>query len=190
MIFDSLDKLRRSSLMNAILLIALGALILICPTKYIEFLTLGFGYTLVVVALVMLLNYLSSNKTLIDHLLLMLSLIIGIVGLCTLMFRTDVIQTVARLFSFLLLLDGIRNLYYSVTYARVSGRKGWWFLSILAGLLVAAAVVMFRNPWWDTPDMLMKAVGAVVLFSAAISAIRIVFTRPIGTTEGGSSNGK
>ena len=99
-------------------------------------------------------------------------------GLCVLMFREDVIQTVAWLFSFLLLLDGIRNFYYSVTYARVSGRKGWWMLSILAGLLVAVAVIMFRNPWWNTPNMLMKAVGALVLFSAVVSGIRIAFVRP------------
>ncbi len=190
MIFDSLDKLRRGSLMNAIFLIAIGTMIIICPRQYIEFMSLALGYVMIVISIVMMLNYFTGKKTIMDHLMLMLALVVGIVGLCVLMFRADVIKTVAWLFSFFLLLDGIRNLYYSVTYARVSGRKGWWFLSILAALLVAIAVLMFRNPWWNTPDLLMKAVGGAVLFSAAISAMRIVFTRPIGSTVGGDEDGK
>lgn len=56
MLFESLDKLKRNAIMSSILLIALGAIIMICPNKYIGSLTLVLGYALIVIAIVMLLN--------------------------------------------------------------------------------------------------------------------------------------
>ena len=68
MLFESLDKLRRNSILSAILLTALGAVILLCPAELVPNLILIFGYTLVVVALVQLLNFFSSNKSLEEEL--------------------------------------------------------------------------------------------------------------------------
>ena len=44
MLFESLDKIRRGTLLSAILLIALGIIIMICPVSYIDSLILAFGY--------------------------------------------------------------------------------------------------------------------------------------------------
>ncbi|MCR4645658.1 MAG: hypothetical protein K5695_09660 [Oscillospiraceae bacterium] len=67
MLFESLDKLKRNSIMSAILLMTLGAIILICPQAYVGMLALVAGYTLVVVSIVMILNFLSGNKSLMEY---------------------------------------------------------------------------------------------------------------------------
>ena len=132
MLFESLDKIKRNAIFSAILLIALGVAILLCPKEYIATLILGFGYTLVVISIVMALNFLSSQKSLIDYLKFVGALIIAFAGVGTLVFRTDVMFVLAWLFGFLLIVDGLRTLIHSFTYARRSGRKAWWVLSILS----------------------------------------------------------
>lgn len=190
MLFESLDKLRRNSIMSTILLIFLGAIIMICPRPYIESLTLVFGYTLVVISIVMLLNFFSGNKSLIEYLKFTGALILGIVGICVLVFRGDIMRVLAGLFGFLLIIDGGRTMLHAFTYARRSQRKGWWVLAILSGLLILIGIMIFANPWWRTPDMLMKVIGSAIFFSAIVSGIRLIWTWPLRKEKGGNEDGE
>ena len=183
MLFESLDKIRRGTLLSAILLIALGLVILICPVDYIDSLILAFGYGLVIVCIVMLLEFFTSKNMLVEYLNLIVALILGIIGLCVLLFRDDVMKTLAWLSSILLLLHGIFTLRYSLTYAKRSGKKSWWVFAILACILMACAVILFFNPWWNTPDMLAKVIGIAVFFSAFVSIIRLIWAWPKTVTE-------
>ena len=189
MLFDSLDKIKRNSIMSAIILIALGAVILICPVTHVELLTLVLGYALAVVALVMMFNFASSNKSIMDYLKFVGALFIGIVGVCVLVFKNDIMTVLAWLFGFFLIFDGARTLFHSFTYARRSQRKGWWVLTILSILLIVAGIGVFANPWWDTPDKLMKVIGATILFASFVSVIRLIWTWPVKKVKGGN-NGK
>lgn len=190
MLFESLDKLKRNSILSSILLVALGAVIIICPDAWIPSLMLVFGYALLVIAIVMMLNFLSGNKSLMEYLKFTGALVLGIVGICVLIFRADVLRVLAWLFGFLLILDGARTMFHSFTYARRSQRKGWWVLTILSFLLIATGVVVFANPWWGTTNMLMKVIGCAVLFSAIVSGIRLIWTWPIRDQKGGNEDGK
>lgn len=190
MLFESLDKLKRNSIMSAILLITLGAIILICPQKWIPSFMLVFGYALVVLSIVMILNFFSGKKSLMEYMKFSGALILGIVGICVLVFRDDVLRVLAWLFGFLLVLDGARTMYHSFTYARSSKRKGWWVLTILSLLLIGTGVVIFANPWWDTPVLLMKVIGWAVLFAAIINCIRLIWTWPLRNSEGGTDDGE
>ena len=185
MLFDSLDKLKRNSIMSSILLIALGFVILICPEVYIASLTLLLGYALVIIAIVMMLNFMSSKKSLMEYLKFTGALILGIVGMSVLVFRDDIIHVFAWLFGFLLLLDGARTLFHSFTYARRSERKGWWILAVLSIILMIEGIILFFNPWWNTPIKLAKAIGIIVLFSSLVSAIRLIWTWPLRNMKGG-----
>lgn len=192
MLFETLDKIRRGTLLSAILLIALGLVILICPVEYIDSLILAFGYGLVIVCIVMLLEFFTSKNMLVEYLNLIVALGLGIVGLCVLLFRDDVMKTLAWLSSFLMLLHGILTLRYSMTYAKRSGKKSWWVFAILACILMACAVILFFNPWWNTPEMLAKVIGIAVFFSAAVSIIRLIWAWPKTVTEetkGGEDHG-
>ena len=190
MLFESLDKLKRNSIMSAILLIALGAIIMICPKAYIGSLTLVFGYTLVVVAIVMILNFFSGKKSLMEYLKFSGALILGIVGICVLVFRSDIMRVLAWLFGFLLILDGARTMIHSFTYSRRSKRKAWWVLTILSLLLIASGVILFVNRWWDTPEMLMKVIGCAIFFSSIVSAVRLFWTWPLKNEKGGNEDGE
>lgn len=190
MLFESLDKLRRNSIMSAILLIALGAIVMICPTEYIGSLTLVFGYTLIIVAIVMMLNFFSGKKSLMEYLKFTGALILGIVGVCVLVFRSDIMRVLAWLFGFLLILDGGRTMIHSFTYSRRSKRKCWWILTILSLFLVVSGVVLFMNPWWETPTMLMKVIGCAIFFSAIVSAFRLIWTWPLRNQKGDDENGE
>ena len=190
MLFESLDKIKRNSIFSAILLTTLGAIVLICPQKYIPTLTLAFGYALVIVALVMILDFFSSKKSLMEYIKFVGAVVLLIVGICVLVFRSDILVVLARLFGFLLVLDGARTVYHSLAYARRSQRKGWWILTILSALLILAGIILFFNPWWNSTDKLMKVIGCAVLFSAVISGIRLYWTWPLRNSKGGDDNGK
>ena len=190
MLFESLDKIKRNSILSAILLIALGIVILICPAAYIGSLMLSFGYVLIVLAIVMMLNFFSGKKSLMEYLKFTGALILGIVGLCVLVFRSDIMRVLAWLFGFLLVLDGGRTMFHSFTYARRSRRQGWWVLTILSVLLIASGVILFLNPWWHTTDMLMKVIGCAIFFSSLVSAIRLFWSWPIRNQKGDEEDGE
>ena len=189
MLFESLDKIKRNSIMSAILLTALGSVILICPEEYINSLILVFGYSLIVMGIVMILSFFSSNKSLMEYLKFVGALILGIIGICTLLYKNDIMKVLAWLFGFFLMLDGARTLFHSFIYARRSKRKGWWILAILSFLLIATGIVIFANPWWDTPNKLMKVIGGTILFSSLVSAVRLIWTWPLRNLKGGNNNG-
>ena len=190
MLFESLDKLKRNSIMTSILLIALGIIIIICPKEYVGSLTLVLGYSLVIVSIVLMLNFFSGKKSLMEYLKFSGALVLCIVGICVLVFRDDIMRVLAWLFGFLLILDGGRTMFHSFTYARRSRRSGWWVLTILSVLLIAAGIILFMNPWWNTTGTLTKVIGCAIFFSSIVSAIRLIWTWPLRTEKGGNEDGK
>ena len=189
MLFESLDKIKRNAIFSTILLIALGAVILICPDNLMPTMILGFGYTLTVVAIVMMLDFFSSNKVLMDYLKFCGALILAFVGVGVLIFSSNTLKTLAWLFGFMMILDGLRTLLHSFTFARRSQRKAWWVLTILSAFMMISGIMLFVNPWFGTPDSLKKVVGACVLFSAIVSGLRLIWTWPLRKEKGESENG-
>ena len=188
MLFESLDKIKRNAILSAILLAALGAIILLCPDVYIPTLILGAGYALIIIALVFIMDFFSSNKSMMDYLKFTGSLILVIVGICVLVFRGETIMVLACLFGFLLFLDGVRTLIHSFTYSRRSHRKAWWVLTILSLLLMAIGVMLFLNPWFGELGTLTNAVGTAVLFAAVVSGVRLIWTWPVKKEKGGEEH--
>ena len=104
LLFESLDKLKRNSIMTAILFMALGAVIIICPNEHLGMLLLAGGYTLVISAIVMMLNFLSGKKSIMEYIKFCGALILGLVGFSVLVFRDDIMTVLAWLSGFLLIL--------------------------------------------------------------------------------------
>ena len=185
MLFQSINKIKRSSIITSLLLIALGVVMIICPGSYTMSLISGMGYAGMILAAVMVLEYLDSKKAFMNGVLLFFALAIGLLGLPVVVFRDSVLQILGWTFGILLILQGVELFYNAAMYVKPAGRKGWWFLAILALLLIAAGVMILLNRWWDTPAMLLKVIGLALLFDAAISIIRLVFIWPIKGDEGG-----
>ena len=188
MLFESLDKIKRNSIFSAILLMALGGVMLLCPEAYIASFTMGVGYLLVIIAMVMMLDFFTSKKSLMDYIWFVVALLIMIMGGYVLVFSDNIMTVISRLFGVLLVLDGGRTIFHAYAYARRSERKGWWILVILSVLLMIAGVGVFMNPFFSTPPVLMKGIGGTVLFASIISAIRLIWTWPLRNTNGGDEN--
>ncbi len=179
MLFQSINKIKHSSIIISMTLIALGIVMMICPGNYTMSLISGLGYAGMILAIVMILEYMNSKKTLVNSLLLFLAILIGLLGLSIVVFKDSVLQILGVTFGILLILQGIELIYNALMYVRPAGRKGWWFLAILAVALFAAGVLILLNRWWDTPQMLLKVIGMALLFDAAVGIIRLIFIWPI-----------
>ena len=178
MLFQTLDKLKRQSILAAILMMALGVVMLICPESYVNTLVVTMGYGMIVFALVEMLEFVASRKALIHYILFTGALIIAILGVFILIYNQDLLKALGWLFGFVLLQDGLFTLLNALLFARRSNRKGWWMLVVLAVALMALGVLIFLNPWWDSPSLLMRVIGSALLFSAFVSALRLVWIWP------------
>ena len=179
MLFQSINKIKRSSIIISLLLVALGVVMMICPGNYTDSLIAAMGYASMILAAVMCLEYLDSKKTFVNGVLLFLALVIGLLGMAVVVFKDSVLQILGWTFGIFLILQGVELFYNAVMYVRPAGRKGWWFLAILSLALIAAGVLILLNRWWDTPQMLLKVIGLALLFDAVVGIIRLIFIWPI-----------
>ena len=178
MLFQTLDKLKRQSILAAVLMMALSVVMLICPENYVNTLVVTVGYGMIVFAIVEMLEFISSKKALIHYIIFTGALIIAILGVFILIYNQDLLKALGWLFGFVLLQDGLFTLLNALLFARRSNRKGWWMLVVLAVALMALGVLIFLNPWWNSPSLLMKVIGGALLFSAFVSALRLVWIWP------------
>ncbi len=179
MLFQSLGRIKRTTIITAIILMALGVVILLCPEIYIGALITLFGYAMLILSLVMILDFFTGKKSLIHCILFTAALILGIGGICVLVFRDDVLRVLSLLFGVLLLVDGFHSLFYAYFCARRSGRKGGELLVILSVLSIVFGVILLFNPFWNMTDMLLKAIGSMVIYSGIVSGLRMIWIWPL-----------
>jgi uncharacterized membrane protein HdeD (DUF308 family) len=103
-------------------------------------------------------------------------------------------SVLAWLFGILLVLDGVRTLIHSFTFAKRSRRKAWWVLTILSIAMMVAGVMLFLNPWFRDQDSLLKVIGGCIFFAALVSGLRLIWTWPVRKDKqiekkGGAENG-
>ena len=179
MIFEALDKMKRNSIFTTILLITLGIIILLIPDDYISVILLTAGFALCILGLVMVMDFFASYKSLVDYIKFVGAVLLGIFGICVLIFKNDSLIVLALVFGILMIVDGLHTLLNSVTFARRSKRKGWWVLTILSVIIMGIGVVLCINPWFADPKLFLKVIGGSILFAAGVSAIRLIWTWPV-----------
>ena len=178
MLFQELGKMKRSWIMTSIIMIAIGVVMIMCPVRYMGMLVSALGYVLLVAATVMILNFLSSKKVLINYIALTGALFVGLLGLFVLVHRRDILQILSLVFGLVLVIEGLSDLYNAFMYARRAGRTAWWVLAVLSGLTVIFGLTLLINPWWDTPAALKQVIGGMMLFSSVASIISVILTWP------------
>ncbi len=179
MLFQGLNKLKTRAIMASIILMAAGVIIVICPVSYIEALIDLMGIVMLIAAIVMILDFLSSQRSLINFILLTVALILGIVGGVILILDLETIYVLAWIFGIALILWAVYSAVGALVFARRSGRKAWWVLLILSALLLLFGLIVINNPFWNTPGELLKIIGLMVIFSAIVSALRLIWIWPI-----------
>ena len=78
-VFDALDKIKRNTIISTILFIAFGVVILIVPARYIPALVLAVGYVMVIIALVMMLEFISCEKSLMDNIKFVKNVVLAVI---------------------------------------------------------------------------------------------------------------
>ena len=178
MLFQELGKLKRSSIMTAIILGAVGIVMIMCPAQYVNALVSMLGYGMLVLATVWVLNFIAGKKTLMSYINLTGALIIALLGIAVLVFD-NIVLVIGIVFGLVLLGDGITTLINTWTYTRRAQRKGWWLMILLSALMILCGLVLLINPWWNEPTMLFDVIGVMLLFSSVVSIVRLIFLWPI-----------
>ena len=179
MLFQELGKLKRSSIMNSIMMMAAGIIMIICPEPYISMVVSSLGYVMIIVAIVKALDFIVSKRVLMDFINFTIALVIGILGIAVLTFSDDVVRVLALIFGIYLIVTGVLGGISAFTYARRSERKGWQALVAMDGILTLCGLIVLFNPWWGSPAALLRVVGYMLLFSSIVGIIRLVYTWPI-----------
>ena len=179
MLFQELGKLKRSSIMTSIILVAVGILMIICPPQYMGALVSTLGYGMLVLAAIMALDFISGRKTLMSYVHLTGAVVMALVGIAIIFFEADTVRVIGLVFGLVLVGDGVVGIVNAWMYARRAGRQGWWVLIVLNGLMILCGLVVLINPWWNRPTMLFDVIGGMLLFSSIVSIVRLFYLWPI-----------
>ena len=182
MLFQELSKIKRSSIMTSIILVAVGIVMIMCPAQYVDSLVSVLGYGMVIFAAVMMLNFISAKKSLINYIKFAGALVMMLLGISVLVF-SNIVLIIGIVFGLVLIGDGILTIINTVLYVRRAQRKGWWFLVLLSVLMILAGLVILVNPWWNEPIKLFDVIGGMLLFSSVVSIVRLIIIWPIKDEE-------
>ena len=182
MLFEELSKIKRSSIMTSIILVAVGIVMIMCPAQYVDSLVSVLGYGMVIFAAVMMLNFISAKKSLINYIKFAGALVMMLLGISVLVF-SNIVLIIGIVFGLVLIGDGILTIINTVLYVRRAQRKGWWFLVLLSVLMILAGLVILVNPWWNEPTKLFDVIGVMLLFSSLVSIVRLIIIWPIKDEE-------
>lgn len=179
MLFQGLDRLKRSVLMTTIVLMFIGFIFIIIPDGSIRYISRGLGFLLLVALVFSVFSFLSSSRALFHHLVLVGGLLAGVVGALILSNDSLLENALKWLVGVVPIVSGVYGVYHAFVFARRSGRKGWFILVILSVLLVLFGAVVFFNPWKDNTSALMKIIGGSLLFSSLVSGLSLIWIWPI-----------
>ena len=184
MLFQAVGKIKQTTIMIAIVLVAVGVIMLLCPPAYVGSLVAMLGYVMLILAAVMVFDFIGSGKQTSDYISFSAALVLIMAGIAVVVFNDDMLSVLSIVFGVLLVLDGAHSLIYSVTFARRSGSKGWPVLLGLSILQIVIGLIVIINPWWTTATALLRVIGCAILLSALVAACRVVIIWPFKKEKG------
>ena len=178
MLFQELGKLKRSSIMTSIIMMAVGILMIMCPEQYVSALVATLGYGMVIFAAVEVLQFISVKKTLMNYIYLTGALIVALLGIAVLVME-NIVGVMGLIFGLVAIVDGGITVFHAHTYVRRAEGQGWQLLMVLGVLLVLFGLIVLINPWWSEPTKLFDVIGGMLLFSSVVSIVRLIYIWPI-----------
>ena len=173
-----LDKLKRSVITTSIVLLFAGLLLYLIPAEYIPIINIASGFTLLVICVVTMFIFLGSSKILIRYLQLCGGLTMGLADIALWIFDDMFIRLLTLMIGMLPAVISIPSIFHAFAYLRRSGRKGWWILVLCPLALMAFAVFVLWNPWLKDENAVMNAAGTVLISTAVVNALRLIWLRP------------
>ena len=142
MLFNSLDKFKRTLVMTIVFLMFTGLTMFVVPVSYVPMLGKALGFGCLVCSILSILGFIDSNRALIHYIRLFIGLLVGLFGL--LLFAVDglFLGLLNWLVGTLPILLGAYGIYHALTYARRSGREGWQILVVLSCLFLTVVLLL------------------------------------------------
>ena len=184
MLFNSLDRLKRTMVMLITFLMITGLTMFVVPVSFVPILGQTLGFAFIVFAILSIAKFIDSNKALIHYIRLFIGLFLGLAGI--LLFAIDglFLSLLNWLVGTLPILFGAYGLYHALAYARRSGRRGWRILVFLNCLLLLFGTILFWNPWKDDPQKVLYVIGGTLFYSAVVYVISLFWIWPFQRTDG------
>lgn len=184
MLFNSLDRLKRTMVMSIIFLMFTGLTMFVVPVSFVPILGQGLGFALIVFAILSIVKFIDSNKALIHYIRLFIGLLLGLLGIMLFAIDGLFLSLLNWLVGTLPILLGAIGLYHALTYARRSGRKGWGIPVFLNCLLLLFGTILFWNPWKDDPQKILYVIGGTLFYSALVYIISLFWIWPFQQSDG------
>jgi len=185
MLFEGLDRIKRSTIMTTIVMIVAGCIMLVLPSEIIPYLSALGGFVFLVAALVSVFDFLSSKRALIHYIYLTIGLLVGMLGVFFLIFENFFVNMLTWLVCLFPVAGGLYGIYHALTFARRSGRRGWWILLILSTVLIVFGGFAFYNPWYDTTESTMRIIGATLMYTSVVNILQLIWLWPVRKENGG-----
>lgn len=185
MLFEGLDRIKRSAIQTSIILMIAGNILQVLPADILPLFNQVIGFALMVYSVLSVFHFLSSKRALIHYIHLTLGLFAGLLGIIFLTFQDLFISTLIGLVCVFPIFSGIYGIYHAMMFARRSGRKGWWILIVLSLALIVFGGFIFYNPWTDTTVGTLRIIGGTMMYTSIVSGLRLIWLWPIKRTEGG-----
>lgn len=183
MLFDSLDRMKRSTIMLTIVLMIVGWALLLMPGEYVPFLSSALGFFLLVSAVVSVLTFAESSKALISYVRLVGGLLGGTVGLMLYLIDGAFVALLTILMTVVPVVLGLYGIFHAFAFARRSGRRGWWVLVVFSCFLLVFALFSLLNPWAGDAGGTIKVIGGAIMYSALVIALSLVWIWPFRHEE-------
>ena len=184
MLFNSLDKLKRTMVMSITSLMFIGLTMFVVPVSFVPIMGQGLGFAFIVFSILKIAKFIDSNKALIHYIRLFIGLLFGLVGI--LLFAIDglFLSLLNWIVGALPILLGAIGLYHALAYARRSGRKGWGVPVFFFFFLFLFGTILFWNPWKDDPQKVLYVMGGTLFYSAVVYLISLFWIWPVQRTDG------
>ena len=178
MLFNSLDNLKRKMAMGIVMFLVMGISLVVIPVSSIPILGKACGFCLLCLSILKVFDFLSSRQGLAHYIGLTVGLFAGVAGIAFITIEGLFMGLLNWLTGTLPILLGAVTLYYTLTYLRRSGRKGWWVFIILSCLLLAFGTILFINPWADDERSVLWVIGGTLFYSAVVYIICLFWIWP------------
>ncbi|MBQ8927575.1 MAG: hypothetical protein IJ055_04770 [Oscillospiraceae bacterium] len=114
MLFNELDKLKRSAIMTTIVLMFIGHILLVIPESYIPVIGGALGFGLLVTACIVLFHFIGSKKALIHYIELTLGMFARLLGVLIYVFDDLILRMLSVLVTVVPILFGLSGIYHAL----------------------------------------------------------------------------
>jgi uncharacterized membrane protein HdeD (DUF308 family) len=91
----------------------------------------------------------------------------------------DIVRVLGIVFGLVLIGTGGISIVRAWMFARRAELKNWWLLALLSGIMIVFGLLLLINPWWKEITQLFDVIGYMLLYSAVVSIVRLIFLWPI-----------